>query len=169
MLARRILTTTAILSAIAGFSATPASADYVFVTTQLANWAFAGAAQIPIPGMTSNAFSNLRNQRFVVTFSAECAVNAAAGNTSAWVDVDIVLINVASGALVATLAPTAGSGDAFCSANGTAGADGWGSYAVVAVSPLPLAAGTYRVQVRAHLNNGATSGWFGERTLTIDR
>ena len=107
-------------------------------------------------------------QRIVVTFSSECSVNAAAGDTAAWTDVDIVVLNLL-GAVVQTLAPTVGAGDAFCASNGTAGFDGWETNAVTAFGGTGLPAGNYRVQVRARLNGGATGGWFGERSLIVGR
>ena len=54
----------------------------------------------------------------VLTFSAYCAVNSAAGTTTAWLDVDIVVNGV-------VVAPTSGSGDPFCSANGSGKFDGY--------------------------------------------
>ena len=131
------------------------------------NWSFAGAAQVAIPGMVTPIFFKPAGQRLIVTFTSECAVNAPAGNHSAWMDVDIVLINAFTGAVVLTLAPTAGSADAFCTANGTASFDGWESNAVTAAVPNAFPAGSYRIGVRARANAGATGGWFGERQVTV--
>lgn len=118
--------------------------------------------------MTTPVFFNAAGARFIATFSSECSVNALAGNSPAYTDVDIVVLNLA-GVVVATLAPTAGDQGAFCSANGTAGFDGWESNSVQAVGGLGLPAGNYRVQVRARTNGGATGGWFGERSLILSR
>lgn len=148
-------------------AATQASAHVIRAVTGLGNTSFAGAAQVVVPGMTSGPFANPAGARFVVTFSAECSVNAPAGNDSAWTDVDIVVLNAAGG-VVATLAPTAGTFDAFCAADGTLGFSGWASHSVTALSPV-LAGGVYRVQVRARLQGGATGGWFGERSLVVSR
>lgn len=149
-------------------AAGPAAADAFAVVTEAVNWTFVGAAQVPIPGMTTPLFANPLNKRFLVTFSSECSVNAAAGSSSAWTDIDIVVLNGA-GAVVRTLPPTVGAADAFCSSNGTAGFDGWESNAMTAVSVGNLPAGNYRVQVRARLNGGALGGWFGERSLVVWR
>jgi hypothetical protein len=143
-----------------------ASAHSLRYAVNTVNWSFGGAAQMVVPGMTTTLMFKPVNQRLIITYPAECAVNAPAGNNSAWMDVDIVLLN-AAGAVVYTAPPTAGSFDAFCSANGTAGFDGWESNAVTAVVPPTFAAGFYRAQVRARLNAGATGGWFGERQLTV--
>lgn len=132
-----------------------------------ANWTH-GVGQFLIPGMVSPLFPNLAGQRFVVTYSAECAVDAPAGDTASWVDVDIQVLD-AGGAVVGTLTPTAGTGDAFCAANGTLGFDGWGSYAVTAVGGANLPAGNYRVQVLSRTNFNATGGWHGERMLLVLR
>jgi hypothetical protein len=149
-------------------AATQASADMVTAVTNQTNWSWVAPGLQLIPGMATAPFANLANQRFAVTFSAECAVNAPAGNTSAWVDVDIRVLTPAL-VLVATLAPTSGAADAFCSANGTLGYDGWAMHSVTAVSPATLPAGNYIVQVRSRLNNGATGGWLGDRSLVVWR
>lgn len=127
-----------------------------------------GAAATLVGGMTTPLFANLAGQRFTVHFAAECAVNAPAGNTTAWTDVDILVLN-AAGAPVQVLPPTAGNLGAFCSADGSAGLSGWQSNAVIALGGPGLPAGNYRVQVRARLNNGATAGTYGERTLLVTR
>lgn len=158
----------AIAGAIATLASSQASADVLSAVTAPANWTFVGAAQVAIPGMTSALFANPLNGRFVVTFSGECSVNAAAGSSSAWTDVDIVVLN-AAGAVVRTLPPTVGAADAFCASNGTAGFDGWESNSITAVNGTGLPGGFYRVQVRARLNGGATGGWFGERSLVVIR
>jgi hypothetical protein len=149
-------------------AAAPASAQTVAAVVGVGNWVFGAAGLVPIPAMTTPVFFNGAGQRFVVIFSSECAVDAAAGNTAAYTDVDIVVLDP-FGALVATLPPTAGNQDAFCAANGTAGFDGWENNAITALGGLNLPAGNYMVQVRARLNNAATGGWFGERMLTLMR
>ena len=158
----------AVAGAFTLMAATPASANMITAVTGLGNTQFAGAAQVVVPGMTSAPFFNPAGARFVVTFSAECSVNAPAGNNSAWTDVDIVVLNPFA-VVVATLAPTAGTQDAFCASDGTVGFSGWASHSVTALSPVGLAAGNYRVQVRARLQGGATGGWFGERSLVVSR
>jgi hypothetical protein len=140
----------------------------VSAVTNPNNWTFSSAGQIAVPGMTSASFFNAAGRRFIATFASECAVDAPAGNTSAWTDVDIVVLRP-DGSTAATLPPTAGSGDAFCSSNGTQGFDGWETNSVTAVGGTNLPAGTYRVLVRARLNGGATGGWFGERALVVTR
>lgn len=158
----------AVIGAFATLASGHASADVLSAVTSPANWTFNGAAQVAIPGMTSALFANPLNGRFVVTFSGECSVDAPAGNSIAWTDVDIVVLN-AAGAAVRVLPPTVGAADAFCAANGTAGFDGWESNSITAVNGAGLPAGLYRVQVRARLNGGATGGWFGERSLVVIR
>lgn len=128
-----------------------------------------GAVATPVPGMTSAAFANPLGARFYVHFAAECAVNAPAGDTTAWADVDIVVLNAATGAVVQVLPPTVGNQGALCSSDGSAAFSGWASNAVIAIGGPGLPAGVYRVQVRARLNNGATGGTIGERTMLVTR
>jgi len=149
-------------------AATQASAHSVVYVTNPTNWSSAVAAQQIIPGTTTPFFFNAANQRFVVTFSSECSVNAPAGNTGAWTDVDIVVLSAAN-VVVRTLPPTVGAADAFCASNGTANFDGWETNSVTAVSGAGLPAGNYRVQVRTRLNGGATGGWYGERAVVVYR
>jgi hypothetical protein len=155
----------AVVGALSVLAAGTASAHVLSAVTSAANFTFAaGTPQLLLSGF----FGVGNGQRIVVTFSAECAVRTAAnGNHNAWTDIDIRLLN-AAGAVVTTLSPTAGSGDAFCSSDHTAAFDAWASNSVTAVSGQ-LPAGNYRVQVRGRLNNGATGGWYGQRALVVSR
>jgi hypothetical protein len=76
----------------------------------------------------------------VLTFSASCAVLANAGDTSAWVDLDIVV----NGQVVA---PTAGTHNQFCNANGS----GWYSgYTRASITiPINVVAGANTIRVFA--------------------
>jgi hypothetical protein len=160
---QRILTVFALLLATAGVAQANAVVPASFA---VGNFTFVTPVAV-IPGMISPAFPNPAGARFYVHFTAECAVNAPAGNTTAWTDVDIQVLN-AAGVVVSVLQPTLGNQGAFCSANGSPGADGWQSNSVIGVSGV-LPAGIYRVRVIARLNNGATQGWYGERTLLVTR
>lgn len=146
---------------------TTASADSLAYAVGTDNWTFTGTSQVDVSGMVSNVFTKPANARLVITFSAECAVDAPAGNPNAWLDVDIVLLNATTNAVVYTAAPTAGSLDAFCSSTGTAGFGHWATHSVQALIPWNLAAGSYKAAVKARLNNGATGGWLGERMLSV--
>lgn len=147
-----------------------AQAHTIAAQTAVNNWPIPlGAAATPIPGMTTVLFANPAGARFYVHFAGECAVNAPAGNTTAWADVDIVVLN-AAGLPVQVLPPTAGNQGALCAADGSAGTTGWQSNAVIAIGGPGLPAGNYRVQVRARVNNGALAGsTIGERTLLVTR
>ena len=155
----------AIACAVGVLAAGPASAQLITSQVGVGNFVFAGF--MPLPNMTSLAFANAANQRFVVTYSAECAVNAAAGNTTAYTDVDIVVLDP-FGVVVQTLSPTDGNQDVFCTANGTAGFDGWSRNSVTAVGGVGLPADNYRVRVRARLNGGFQA-WHGDRSLVVTR
>lgn len=163
---RRILLSLAIVAGLGGV--TPAAADAIAVAGNTGTFTFGGAAQVNVTGMTSSLFSHAADQRIIATFSSECGVNAPAGNTSAWIDVDLVVINGA-GATVQVMSPTFGATDAFCASNGTLGIDGLETNSVTGFITVPIAAGAYRVAVRARLNGGATQGRFGERSLVVWR
>jgi len=141
-------------------------AQTIAAVTAVGNQIIAGTAIIG--GTTTPLFFNAAGRRFIVHFAAECAVNAPAGNTTAWTDVDVQVLN-AAGAVVRTLPPTVGTVGAFCAADGSAGLSGWGSHAVIAVGGAGLVAGNYRVRVIGRLNNGATQASYGERTLIVTR
>lgn len=144
-------------------AATPVMAAVLASTNNSANFTFvAGTPTL----LATGAFFLNANDPFVVSFSAECAVDAPAGNTTAWTDIDIQVLN-AGGAVVATLLPTAGSADAFCTANGTVGFDGW-TTASMTLSGTVQVAGVYSVRVIGRLT-GATGGWYGERSLVVYR
>ena len=146
---------------------TQASANSLATAVGTNNWTFSGTSQVDVSGMVSNAFFKPANTRLIVTFSAECAVNAPTGNPNAWMDVDIVLLNAFTNAVVYTASPTVGSLDAFCSSTGTAGFGHWATHSVQALIPFNLPAGTYKASVKARLNNGGTGGWLGERMLSV--
>ena len=107
--------------------------------------------------------------KVVVTYTAECAVNAAAGNVFTWLNIDMQLRNVVTGALINLPPSSPNAQDALCTANGVAGGqDGWVMASITGVATgLPLA--DYRVQVRATLQNGVAgnSGWLGDTSLVI--
>ena len=167
-MSNRIRNVSALLLAAAGVAfSSQAWADNLGYAVATDNWTFVGSAQVDVKDMRTNAFTKLDGKRLIVTFSAECAVDAVNGNPNAWLDVDIVLLNATTSAVVYTAAPTAGSGDAFCSSTGTAGLGHWTTHAVQALIPYNFAAGSYRVGVKARLNNGGTTGWLGERMVTV--
>ncbi len=124
------------------------------------NFTSVGAVFVPLnsAGATIVTFNLPAAGRKVLTFSSECAVSAAAGNSSAWSDIDIIV----NGAVVA---PTVGSADAFCSANGTAVFDGWETNAITVV--IQGVAGANTVRILGRPNGGATGIWFGERALVV--
>lgn len=162
----RAIASAAVLAASALVSTT-ASADSLAYAVGTDNWTFTGASQVDVSGMQSNVFTKAANARLIITFSAECAVDAPNGNPNAWMDVDIVLLNPTTNAVVYTAAPTVGAADAFCSSTGTAGFGHWATHSVQALIPWNFAAGSYKAAVKARLNAGATGGWLGERMLSV--
>jgi hypothetical protein len=94
----------------------------------------------------------------VLTFSFECSVDAAAGNTSAWLDLDIIVNGV-------TVPVTVGAADAYCTSDGVVGHGHWQRPSIsVQVSGFP---GPNSVRILARGNNGATSIWLGDSALII--
>lgn len=102
-----------------------------------------------------------------VTYTAECAVGAPAGNTTTWLNVDLELVNVATHAVIG-LAPTNQINDALCTADGFAELGGWRMSSITGVTTT-LPAGTYVAQVRANLQDAPAGafGWLGDTTLII--
>ncbi|WP_029001159.1 hypothetical protein [Azohydromonas australica] len=149
----------------------PAQAEILVTMSRQGNFFGFGAAGTAVP-LTPNGttltptFNVPAGGRFIVSYSAECA-NDAAGYES-WVSLEIRAINVNTGA-VRVLSPTGASGgsDAFCSSNGTAGYDGWSTNTVNA-NGVQLPAGTYRIQVWASTVFGG-SGWLGDTSLVVWR
>lgn len=123
---------------------------------------FTSTATVFLPltssGGSTVSFNMSAAGRKVLTFSAECSVNAPAGNTVGWVDIDILVNGV-------VVSPTTGSADAFCAANGTLGFDGWETNSITVV--IPVVAGANNVRIQARPNGGATGLWFGERALVV--
>ncbi|HEY5808780.1 MAG TPA: hypothetical protein VIT67_12470 [Povalibacter sp.] len=125
------------------------------------NWS-AGPAAAFVPlnaaGATTTSFSLAAPTRLVLTYSAECAVSAPAGNAGVWLDLDLIVNGV-------PIAPTAGNQDAFCSSNGTAALDGWTRASITVFFTGKTGANTVRIQSRG--NGGATSVWLGDSSLVI--
>lgn len=118
------------------------------------------AAFVPLNAAGAKTISFYLNAptRLIVSYSAECAVAAPAGNTGAWLDIDLVVNGTA-------LPPTAGNQDAFCSSNGTVGADGWtrGSISIF----FNGVTGLNTIKIQARGNGGATSIWLGDSSLVV--
>lgn len=127
---------------------------------QASNYTFTSTVFIPLTSSaaTTVTFTAAAPGPKVLTFSAECSVDAGAGNSSAWVDIDILH----NGAAVS---PTSGASDAFCTSNGTAGFDGYVRPSITVV--LTATAGVNTVRVQGRLNNGATGGWLSDTALVI--
>lgn len=141
--------------------AAAAQAKVIISGTYPSNFAFSTAtAFVPLAstGATSRTFNITATATYVLTFSAECSTDAPAGNSGAWVDLDVLVDGVA-------VSPTAGAADAFCGANGTAGHDGWVRPSITL--PVRLVAGSHTLQVQGRLNNGATGGWISDISMVI--
>jgi hypothetical protein len=122
----------------------------------------AGTDPALLQSTTFNAIGDL-----TVTYTAECAVSAAAGSTSTWLTINIELVDIATN-VVTALAPSSGTDDAFCTSNGTAEADGWVMASITGIATnLPRA--NYAAQIRSSILNGV-AGNFGrldDSTLVV--
>ena len=111
-----------IAAATLALAATASMAGVVSTSTRLGNWSVASPAAVFVPlndgNATSVKFSVASERKVVITYSAECAVDAPADNNSAWLEITILIDGV-------PLRPTAGTSDAFCSADGKPGFNNW--------------------------------------------
>jgi hypothetical protein len=96
----------------------------------------------------------------VLKFSAGCGVNAPYGNTSAWLDLDIIVNGV-------IVAPTVGSGDPFCSSNGKGGGTPGGSVRSSIIVPIQGIQGNNTVTIVARGNGGALGLFLANSSLVI--
>lgn len=134
------------------------------------NYTFNFGSNSLVPLTSSGAVESARfttSGHLTVQYTAECAVGAAAGNTVTWLNIDIEVRNVATGAVI-VLSPTNQTQDALCTANGTVGADGWTMNSITGLT-TSLPNGTYTARVRANLQFGAPGnvGWLGDSSLVI--
>ncbi len=167
---RKKLVSKAAAGVLALAAATQVSALPIVTLTNPNSFSFGLApAAVPIAAgvFQTPVFFNLANQRFIVSYTAECVVDAVAGDTRTFVDLTIRAVNVGTG-VVTVLAPTAGASDAFCSANGTDLIDGWAMHTVNAIGGVNLPAGNYRVEVLARLS-GPGTGTLDDSTLIVWR
>lgn len=161
-----------LLGAVALLVTTQVFADAIVSRTrEQNNFTFAQGAPVLVPltvagAVRTPAFNTSGAIR--VTYEAECAVAAAAGNTTTWLDIDIQLVDLATNTVVRTLPPSNGTADALCTSNGTAGADGWTRSTITGLATgLPV--GSYAIQIQATIQNGVAgnSGWLGDSTLIV--
>jgi hypothetical protein len=125
------------------------------------NWS-SGVSAVLVPldaagNLTLDWFQASAMQR-ILTYSAECSVDAPVNNNFAWLDIDIVVNSDA-------VPPTAGTSEAFCSADGIAGFGGYGRHSITVV--IDTVAGQNTVSIRARGNAGATGIWLGDSALII--
>jgi hypothetical protein len=141
----------------------PVSAAVRASATRPGNWMFPQGAVATVPlttaGATTLTFSG--SGKHMITYSAECAVSSA--SSLAWLTIEIILDGVA-------LPPTAGTVDAFCSGNGTAGFDGWTTHTISVPTPT-LPTGTHTLVIQASLQSGVAgdSGWLGDSSLVVTK
>lgn len=161
---RRLLLHFAAIGALALAAAGPASAQYITHRVVAGDVVF-GGGPVPLLPLT-NAFANAAGQPFVVTFSADCAVDAA--NLFDYTSVELYVWEPAIGAIVQFLQPTMGPADEFCTADGVAGFSSRARHSVTAVGGIGLEAGVYQVGVRAGVT-GAANASYGNRIVVVTR
>ncbi|HSI51576.1 MAG TPA: hypothetical protein VLA61_25180 [Ideonella sp.] len=132
-----------------------ASGNYPFNFSYAVNPTF---LPLSAGGATTFTFNATKAGRYVLTFSGECSTDAPAGNTAAWVEIDLVVNGV-------TVAPTVGTSDAFCGANGTLGFDGWVRPSITTV--VSLLAGANTLRIKGGFQAGATAGWLSDTSWVI--
>jgi hypothetical protein len=114
-------------------------------------------------GATTLNFNLNSAGKKILTYSAGCAVNAAAGNTAAFVELDIYVNGV-------IVAPTNGDAyiaeDPFCSANGVFGLTDGQVRASITV-PIQGIKGNNTIQIKAQGNSGAAGFLLGKSALVI--
>ena len=140
-----------------------AHADIVTMRTNLGNFHFAGP-EVNVPNDTLTFFV-VRPDRYVVSYTAECAVFRSGASNGVWMDIDIRIIGPG---INTELRPTNGDLDAFCTSNGTNADDGWVMAAVNAQTPR-LQRGWHRVWVQARTSNNVADGHLGDRSLLVAR
>ncbi len=151
-----------IAAATLALAATASMAGVISTSTRLGNWSVGAPDAVFVPlndgSATSVRFSVASERKVVITYSAECAVDAAADNNSAWLEITILIDGV-------PLRPTGGTSDAFCSADGKVGFNNWVRPSVTGY--LLVGAGIHTVQVQTSGQFGATGLWLGDTALII--
>lgn len=151
----------AFVLALAGVAAT-AHAGVKASALRPGNWVALSRDQVLVPlnaaGATMLSFNIPSAGKKILTYSAECAVNAAAGEAGAWLDLDILVNGV-------VVSPTNSTTDPFCTANGVAGFDGYVRASITI--PLQGISGTNTIQIKARGGSGATGLWLGDAALVI--
>lgn len=150
-----------VVAIVLGASAAASVAIVRVNATRPGNWSSAPApVLVPLNanGATTIAFNSAAAGRRVLTYSAECSVDAPAGNNFAWLDLDVVVNGI-------VVPPTVGSADAFCSADGVAGFGGYVRSSITVV--ISVVEGTNRIRIQARGNAGATGVWLGDSALVV--
>jgi hypothetical protein len=126
------------------------------------NWVSLSAAEVLVPvnaaGATTLSFTLPSAGKKILTYSAECAVDAPAGVTGTWLSLDIYVNGV-------VVSPTIGTTDPFCPANGTMGFDGYVRASITI--PIQGKSGSNTIQIKARGGGSATGLWLGDSALVI--
>ena len=119
------------------------------------NFSTAVVSGVDVPlnaaGATNVTFNLPAAGKKVLTFSAECSVNAVAGNDQAWLDIDIIV----NGVIVPV---TNQPFDAFCPADGSAGFSGYVRASITVLVNGLLGNNTVRIRAK---------GWGGATGISV--
>jgi len=159
------LATAAAITALCALAPGVASAKVLAYGSYASNFSFTDAtalAPLQSDGKTNILFkvTGTTNAVVAITFSAECSVDAPDGDVASWIDVDVLVDDVA-------VAPTGITSDGFCSADGSAGFSGWVRPSITVA--VELAPGNHRVKVRGRRDFNATGGWLSDTATVIEQ
>jgi hypothetical protein len=109
-------------------------------------------------GATTLSFTLPGAGKKILTFSAVCSVDAPTGDSLSWADLDIIVNGV-------VVAPTVGSDDAICSANGTTGKNDFVRASIT--TPIQGLAGSNTIQIMARGNYQAAGIYLAYIALVV--
>jgi hypothetical protein len=160
---RTTLRNAALALALAGAAATVHAGVRASAVNPL-NYGYTTPEEVSVPlnaaGATTFTFKLSSAAKKILTYSAACAVSAPAGNTAAYVELDIYVNGV-------IVAPTAEYGDPFCSANGVFGFTDGMVRASITV-PIEGISGNNTIQIKAQGNGLGFAGFLlGNSALVI--
>ena len=151
----------ALALALAGVAAT-AHAGVKASALRPGNWTSLSNYQVLVPlnaaGATTLNFNLPSGGKKILTYSAECAVHAPAGEYGTWLDLDILVNGV-------IVAPTNDSFDQFCTANGSYGFDGYVRASITI--PIQGISGNNTIQIKVRGASAVLGMWLGDSALVI--
>lgn len=156
----------AVSAALTGAAVRPVQAEILAFATNVNPQIAAGLIPRdlngPAPG-TDVTFATPVPSLVEITFSAECAINGTPVQSGT---IEIQVDPAGPGGF-ATIAPTLGPDDRFCSGDAVAGITQWVTPSMTVVTRVP--AGVHVARVLFTPTFGATAMWLDDSSITIDR